>query len=157
MKNNLKTLSVSKLVLAFLAFALVIFTFTWVSSKEIRRKFVSEKTLSKSDDYQYSKLFYLSIGHSPKTKAPLRSKNLLMSKKKFTLAIRTLHSKSKANKLLRSLNKKGIQAYYSPINKEGHVVYHVRTGVYNSQKQASKAQKDLRKKKKIFSHVTRLF
>ena len=62
---------------------------------------------------------------------------------KYTLDISTVLTKEAANRSLKRLARKGVQAYYTPIEKDGKVIYKIRTGIYYSEELAKEMSEKL--------------
>ena len=62
-----------------------------------------------------------------------------MGSASFTLEFDVFRDRENAEKLIDDLRQKGIDAYFTPLSRAGHVVFRVRRGIYPSRKEAEKA------------------
>lgn len=101
-------------------------------------------------------LFYKSIG---KTTANVNARNLTKRSKisnKYTLEFKVFNQSRAAEEFVDSLNHRGIEAYYTPFQRNGKVIFRVRRGVFSSKQTAEKAAIALRQKSKVNSRVIKL-
>ena len=82
------------------------------------------------------RLFYGQIGTTP---APPLVRNLPENRKQFTIELGTTRSREQAEKLLTGFGSSGIDAWFTPLNHEGRVIYRIRTGMFPSREAAEKA------------------
>lgn len=109
----------------------------------------SGKSADKSDD----EFFYSAIGQSGNTaptdqnegKVAATTLNAAKAGKgdsdlaSFTLEFDVFHDRDDAEKLIDELRLKGIEAYFTPLSRDGRVVYRVRRGVFPTRKEADHA------------------
>lgn len=99
--------------------------------------------------------FYTAIGTTQTTEAvPVAPRP--NPKLTYTLEIKVTKSKAEAEKLIDDLSAHGIEAYYTPLSRQGQVVYRVRRGVFPSQKAASRASLALKEQHQIATRVVKL-
>lgn len=99
-----------------------------------------------------SSLPYKQIGTSPIAPAEQQKK---ITQKLYSIELASTKNKTAAESLVQELKKKGIDAFYSPFHKEGHVRFRVRTGLYRSSKVAKRYQNKIGKLN-IKSKIVRL-
>ncbi|MEZ4741181.1 MAG: SPOR domain-containing protein [Bdellovibrionota bacterium] len=115
----------------------------------------TSKIENKGADVDSAPLFYTTIGHAPKNFKRLNRTTAIKSES-FTLEISVARTQQEANKIIDDLSKIGVQAYYTPFNNEGQVVYRIRTGIFNNQETAKKTAKSLKIAKNIKSKPIKL-
>jgi hypothetical protein len=98
--------------------------------------------------------FYQAIGQgageaSPDTAAPA-------GRSRYTLELKVAKSREEAEELIDSLHNAGIDAYYTPLSRAGHIVYRVRRGIYSSPAEANKAAGLLAAGTKVKAKVVKL-
>ena len=82
------------------------------------------------------RLFYGQIGTTP---APPLVRNVRENRKQFTIELASTRSREQAEKLLTGFGSSGIEAWFTPLNHEGRVIYRIRTGMFTSREAAEKA------------------
>lgn len=114
----------------------------------------SSKPVKKSDakTVDAGDFFYQAIGAAPEGEAAPRA-DLKLS---YTLELKVAASKDEAEALIDDLSAHGVEAYYTPLSRQGHVVYRVRRGVFPTQKAASQAALALREQHKVAARVVKL-
>ncbi len=63
----------------------------------------------------------------------------------YTVAIKVTSSRSEAEELVKALRSRNIEAYFTPMQRQGRVIYHVRSGVFPSEQGATRLAADLQK------------
>lgn len=97
--------------------------------------------------------FYQSVGATPQEpESPKKPKNL----KSYTLEIKVVDNQQDAIRTIEMLASKGIEAFYTPLQQGGRVIYRIRKGIYPKPSLARKAAKELKNKAKVSSKVTLL-
>ncbi|MBP9707043.1 MAG: SPOR domain-containing protein [Oligoflexales bacterium] len=113
----------------------LIYEQTYKSTHEDKKvKFAGDKNI---DEVPQRQLFYSTIGHDSTesiAEVPISPPN-----NQFTIEIATFVKLADAEKLVASLSKQGISAYYSPYNTGGHVIYKVRSGHFQNLDSAESA------------------
>ncbi|MEY4631417.1 MAG: hypothetical protein RIQ81_1537 [Pseudomonadota bacterium] len=92
-------------------------------------------------------LFYTQIGDSPAT--PMADQGVPGSMTldvKFTIEIAKFPIRDQAESLIRTLAQKGLDAYYTPLLKDGRVIYRVRYGIFDTEASAKAAAKSVQAK-----------
>jgi hypothetical protein len=90
-------------------------------------------------------LFYSKIGDSP-APDPENTASEKPLEEKFTIEIAKLSSRDQAELLIKDLAKIGLDAYYTPLLKDGRVIYRVRYGIFDSESGAKSASKSVQAK-----------
>lgn len=90
-------------------------------------------------------LFYTQIGDSP-VPPPGDSSDNTALESKFTIEIAKLSSRDQAESLIKNLAKGGLDAYYTPLLKDGRVIYRVRYGIFDTEAGAKSAAKSVQTK-----------
>jgi len=151
-------LSLKRFALAACFLGLVLGLTVWVFSDKIKNSIEAKFPAQMAESSLNSgPLFYTSIGHAPSNfRRPNLSKNRKSKLRNFTLEISTSKTKMGANKALKKLSKKGIQAYYTPLSNQGHVIYRIRTGIFKTHDKAIAMSRKLRISKNIKTRPIRL-
>lgn len=105
-----------------------------------------------------SPFFYKSIGNAPDaapgpetaqaTTPPMRVT--------YTLELKVAATRDEAESMIDDLEARGIEAYYTPLSRQGQVVYRVRRGVFPDQKAAGRAAVALKEDHQIGARVVKL-
>lgn len=99
-------------------------------------------------------LFYKSIGLAPQGfGSPVETEPLPA---RYTLEISSKYSQGEAEKLVEELSAQGVEAFFTPLAREGRVLYRIRTGVFNDPATAQSAQQALLKRHQVEAAVARL-
>ncbi|NRA64719.1 MAG: SPOR domain-containing protein [Pseudobacteriovorax sp.] len=104
------------------------------------------ETIGESTDsvaHSIPPLFYDTIGQTPLP--PNEGRVEPLEPQKFTIEIQVFRSEKKAQRLVTRLKDKGIESFYTPLNREGTVIYRVRSGIFTSQKQSKEHRERLSK------------
>lgn len=85
--------------------------------------------------------FYNAIGTLPddETAAATPKSASGPAKSSYTLEVLMTEDRQQAEDLIETLRDKGIDAYYTPLSRAGHVLYRVRRGIYTSRRDADNA------------------
>ncbi|MEI8026997.1 MAG: SPOR domain-containing protein [Pseudomonadota bacterium] len=127
----------------FLAIALVIMSLSGIliASKQITlvsaksTKPMSKKTSSSTLPYDSIGNASKSIGSAEETPSP---------SDKFTVDLGATKSRENAEKILESLAQKGIQGFYTPVQREnGSLAFRVRVGLYRTEEEAAQNVKKI--------------
>jgi len=86
------------------------------------------------------RLFYTVIGQTPGDSEDKAPETMQVQ---YTLEISEAPSEREAIKIVWDLKKKGIEAFFTPLNRAGRVVYRVRNGIYGSESEAAEDQQRL--------------
>ncbi len=136
------------------ALAIISFALSGVVRKNDPLTFPKE---IKSSDRGGSQLFYQSIGRvSMGLRQPEDQKRKGSLADSYTLEIDSATSVQDAELFLGKLAKQGIQAYYTPLQKDGRVLYRIRSGIFQSKEIADRAANRLKYEHKINSKVNKL-
>jgi len=98
-------------------------------------------------------VFYDQIGGASPA---IQNKSPAAEVEKYTLELKLLHSKAETERYLDSLAKSGITAFYTPLQREGRVVFRVRRGLYDKLDEAKKDAENLRQAHNISAKAVRL-
>ena len=102
-----------------------------------------------------SKLFYKNVGNSPADfygYEEMTPQNHLQ----FTVELAITTSQEKANRVVNELGNLGIDAFYTPLHKKGHVFFRIRSGIFKSKAEARLAAKNLQNIRGINTKIGRL-
>jgi septal ring-binding cell division protein DamX len=111
------------------------------------------QTPQRASEPAVSAVFYDRIGTGQlETEAPVKSP----ARSSYTLEIKATTSRSEAEAVVDSLQKDGIEAYYTPLNNQGRIVYRVRRGIFTTAEAAKNAAVALKDSRGIASKVTQL-
>jgi hypothetical protein len=104
-------------------------------------------------------LFYATIGDS----RPVERDGVVvddtqshLSEAKFTIEIAKLSSRDQAEVLIKSLAQKGLDAYYTPLLKDGRIIYRVRYGVFDTEVLARSMMKSIQAKHSLKTTLSRM-
>lgn len=104
---------------------------------------------------QPATVFYKTIGQAPDL-STLSQGTKAVLQNTYTLEIKVANSRGEAEKIIDQLQRQGIKAYFTPLNRGGQIVYRVRYGIYKTQSAADKASIGLRASKQISNRVSKL-
>ena len=79
-----------------------------------------------------------------------------MSQLSYTLEIDLADQRQEAERLIDTLQERGVDAYYTPLARAGRIVYRVRHGVYPSREEAQAAQLALKNTRQVATKVVKL-
>lgn len=96
--------------------------------------------------------FYQSIGNAP---LAMHQENQDIQNS-YTLEIQVAETKTEAEQVVDELGKIGIKAYYTPLARQGRVVYRIRQGIFANEQTAEKASIALRAQQQVSNRVIRL-
>lgn len=111
----------------------------------------NSKSLS---DLPLDPLPYDSIGNFPAIEEGLMSPPRY--DREYTLEITTCNDKNCIGKTLHTLIQKGVDAFYTPSQSDGKLIFRIRRGIFTSRQSAERAQALLNKEKRIHSTVVEL-
>jgi cell division septation protein DedD len=100
----------------------------------------------------YEPYFYQEIGsetrrQQPTSQPPIRTK--------YTIEFKVLSDRTQAEQLVKQLNAKGIEAFYTPLNRGGQVVFRVRYGIFGTAESAKKERQRLSTQWSAATRITR--
>jgi hypothetical protein len=104
-------------------------------------------------------LFYKTIGDSPALADQDSAGNGNqdgLPENKFTIEIAKMTSREQAESMIKSLAQRGLDAYYTPLLKDGRVIYRVRYGMFDTESNAKSAMKSLQTKLGLKTTVSRM-
>ena len=78
------------------------------------------------------------------------------SNESYTLEIKIAYTRKEAEREVASLSARGIDAYYTPLQRGPQVVYRIRRGIFPDESLASKASTALRVEKGLATKIVRL-
>ena len=96
-------------------------------------------------------LFYKSVGTAQKAGESLQKTKHLASR--YTLEFKVVRERAEAEQEVDRLIDQGVQAFYTPLQNKGHVVYRVRRGVYDTLVLAKREAKRLSSVKKLQTKI----
>ena len=88
-------------------------------------------------------LYYTMIGNYPefgREKPDTRTRK----RTKYTIEISNFDKQRSAVKFLKTLEKKGIDAFYTPLHNNNRVIYRIRKGIFDSKKEAKRVAQRLK-------------
>jgi len=88
--------------------------------------------------------FYKSVGSAASTMATSNDEPRRPPEALYTVELGVFEQKQDAETLVATLQAQGSDAYYTPLNHEGHVIYRVRRGLFQNEAEAQKAAVALR-------------
>ncbi len=104
-------------------------------------------------------LFYATIGDSVPVEgdgAVADATQTHLSEAKFTIEIAKLTSRVDAESLIKSLAQKGLDAYYTPLLKDGRVIYRVRYGIFDTETLARSMMKTIQSTHSLKTTLSRM-
>lgn len=130
-------------------------TVAFVAAKVARYRNVNLVSGSSSPTHNSDQkpLFYDSIGSSDPEAAVTRSAGRVI---RYTVDVKTTSTREEAEQVLKDLTNAGLLGYYTPVRQKDRVVYHVRLGVYQDEREAQRTLATLQNKTKIAGSVTQL-
>ncbi|MBI2602689.1 MAG: hypothetical protein HYW48_06510 [Deltaproteobacteria bacterium] len=139
-----------KYFFTFIVFLTALSATTWFLSsheQELARLFQPPTQQSR---HVPTPLFYQTVGKFP----DLEERPLLSSPPtQFTLELALCEDKPCVNQTLEQLEKKSIEAYFTPLNNQGRVVFRIRHGIFASAATAEAAKHSLSQKNVVSSVV----
>ena len=75
---------------------------------------------------------------------------------KFTIEIAKLNSRELAEKTIKDLAQHGLEAYYTPLLKDGRVIYRVRYGIFETEALARTAKKSIDSKHALKTTISQM-
>lgn len=99
-----------------------------------------------------SSVFYRTLGGEEKTKGQRNSPSQELG---FTVELGVVRRESEARKMIDDFSKVGIEAYYTPLQQKGHVIFRVRRGVFDHE-DAAEAERVSLETKNIKGAVRKL-
>jgi cell division septation protein DedD len=151
---------VTNVIVGSLTFATVVALMAFAAMTALKNK-TMDRILSQQDPQATASdlppLFYRSIGQTPADfrKNP-RSGPDRTGQKAYTIEFAIATSKEEAELWLSKLHGQGILAYYTPLQRDGRVVYRVRQGVFTKQESAITIAQAIDSSKGIKTNVIRL-
>ena len=102
-------------------------------------------------------LFYSSLGTAPQDfGADAMEDQKDFSSESYTLEIKIVFNRLEAEREVAGLTARGIDAYYTPLQRGPQVVYRIRRGIFPDESLAAKASASLRAEKGLVTKVVRL-
>jgi hypothetical protein len=152
--------SAARMIAALTAFLLVVGAFAWwlaAGPRPARNAATAQKSEAapqvSDGDADSGAFFYLAIGTTTPVayEAPKAGQKL-----SYTLEIKVTRDRNEAETLIDVLAKDGVEAYFTPLSRQGQVVYRVRRGVFPTQRAAAAAQLALKEEHKLATRVVKL-
>lgn len=103
-----------------------------------------------------ARFFYKSIGTGIGTQPEHEPLDTTLPRSSYTLELKVTTDRSEAEALIDALNGRGIDAYFTPLSRQGRIVYRVRRGIFPSRKEATKAALALKTKERLVSKIVKL-
>ncbi len=127
----------------FLAVALIFMSLAGILIASKQVTLVTTKSAKqKSKKSSPSSLPYDSIGNASKAIAP--AEDAQSPSDKFTVDLGATKSRENAEKILENLAQKGIQGFYTPVQREnGSLAFRVRVGLYMTEEEAAQSAKKI--------------
>lgn len=97
--------------------------------------------------------FYKAIGQAPEAPVTAPAGD---GKTSYTLELAVESSREAAEARVEGLRAKGVEAYYTPLSREGKVVFRVRRGIFPTHKEASRAAVALKKQHELSADIVKL-
>lgn len=101
-----------------------------------------------------SSFFYNTIGTAPSKRPETAEES--NERSSFTLEIKLARSAAEADGAIGALAAKGIEAFYTPVTRNGQVLYRIRRGIFASEKAANHAALAMRQEFGVKAQVVRL-
>ncbi len=148
----------TKILASFIVFFVLLAAVITIGLKFHSQKSQAKITLDPHQLKPSSKpLFYNNIGKIPKNfRKPKKSEISILKQRPYTVEFAVTKSKDKADQLLTHLAKKGIHAYYTPVERGGMVYYRVRKGIFVSKKDAQSYAIKMKTASRLKTKIIRL-
>ena len=99
-------------------------------------------------------VFYTSVGGSSNTnEAGLASEQI---SNRYTIEVAQVGSQTEAEQILLKMRSRGVDGFYTPVRRGGHVIYRIRLGVYANADDATKSLAKIAGSANINGRVARL-
>jgi cell division septation protein DedD len=151
-------ISIAKLIFLFIGFSGIIFSLGILLLKKhpSSQILTSNHTTTDKTPPPSQKLFYKTIGNEPLNQHQKSIPSSSVEKQQYTLELGIFFSQAEAINMIKNLEQQGFQAFYTPFNNNGNVVYRVRTGIYDT-KSAAESEKTKLSEKNLSSKTIQLF
>lgn len=127
-----------------------------IGYRKIPRHWFRPGSVGTSQQNQAEPLFYTTIGDSTldetATTAP-QNNNGKLPTTKYTIEIGVLDSREEAEGMVRELAAAGVDAFFTPLLKDGRVIFRVRHGIFDSEASAKSAAKSISSRHKLKATV----
>ena len=112
------------------------------------------KTSKGASDHGF---FYRAIGQvvSPPNEEELHAPAAIESST-YTLELKVTHDRKEAERTVAKLHSEGVDAYYTPLTREGRLIYRIRQGMFGTETAAKQAAIALNQDYKIKAEVVQL-
>ena len=149
--EQLATPAHGRVLAALAVFLVVIATGIYVATRSTGGEAAKDAPPPVASEVQpLNKVFYDGIGA-----APARAR-VETTQSSYTLELNLTGSLEEAEALVRKFKVQGVEAYFTPLSRGGHIVYRVRHGIYIDHDAAMKAQATLKTAYKIGAKVVQL-
>ncbi len=152
MRLNPSLLKLARIIMAFSMFVAVLSTMVYFGFEKRGQPSKIKKVFKKTTATAPKTLPYHTIGNTSRDERQA----IYQANPKFTLEFQVFRDRSKAENMVKHLIEQGVQAYYTPLQRQEEIIYRVRRGVFESKNLASKAAASLRKQKNLSARVIRL-
>ncbi|MBM4254257.1 MAG: hypothetical protein FJ146_20005 [Deltaproteobacteria bacterium] len=138
--TNLSLSQSTRVILAFLGFATLIaagmIAAFGLEISPLRGKIINA---GGRDDDESGGFFYRSVGSIAASMAATKVEPKPTPEALYTVELAVFEQKEEAETLVAALQAQGNDAYYTPLNHQGHVIYRVRRGLFPTEAEAEKA------------------
>jgi len=152
MRSKPSSSKLMRIIVAFSMFVAVLSTMLYFGFEKRRQPTKIKKVFKSSNNAAPRSLPYHTIGNTKQ----IEQLPAYQADPKYTLEFQIFRDRSDAEKLVNNLIEQGVQAYYTPLQRQGEIIYRVRKGVFESKQLALKAADSLQSDKKLNSRVIRL-
>ncbi|MFW7380316.1 MAG: SPOR domain-containing protein [Oligoflexus sp.] len=144
MKLPAKTLGAAILGLSLIPLAGV-----WLLRQSAENRPISA---ARMPDTPLTPYFYQEIGTSRPQKNTVPGASVAPVRQ-YTIELGIVQDRARAEQAVRSLHDKGVEAFFTPINRRGQVIYRIRTGIFPQQEQAQTEANRLQTQLRLESRV----
>lgn len=124
--------------------------FSWMARKNLLTDNLTDEP--KQTDESSQAYFYKEIGTTAKNTV---ASSMLPPRAQYTAEIMTTTRISEAQNSVFRLTAKGLDVFYTPLNRNGEVIFRVRSGVFASKKEAQGHVRHLKQAHQINSQVAK--
>ncbi len=148
-----------KFIIVFTCLVTVIFAGSFLLSRGLKKtKIIGAPSIAaiykqNNDSADAAKpVFYESVGASPKPSF----QNRIKQASRFTIELANFTEREDAETLLLQLKSRGIEGFYTPMRRGGHVIYRVRLGMFTNPDDAQKVLAKVNSAAKVNGVVAKL-
>ncbi len=151
MTKTTATPSIPRVIFGFITFFMITLTLGTYLSKQYS---TPQPKAARSGAEKAEAYFYTSVGNEQDE--AIAEKDTSPGIEGYTLEIKSTADRVEAERIVDRLAEKGIEAFYTPLAADGHIVYRIRRGIYPNQTEAEAAAGLLAKQHHVSAKVTRL-